>query len=130
MRARRFYFLMARRRPRGDRRLGYFQSPRWFSWPWAVGGKLAEFLAVKHDAAADRAQNSGKGLEKRALAGAVAADEGDQFTLADAEIDPAHRLDGPLAHPQIAHFQHWHHHSARHGLRRAPHVLPARPDML
>ena len=95
MRARRFYFLMARRRPRGDRRLGYVQSPRWFSWPWTVGGKLAEFLAVKHDAAADRAQNSGKGLEKRALAGAVAADEGDQFTLADAEIDPAHRLDGP-----------------------------------
>ena len=45
-------------------------------------------------------------FEAGALAGAIAADEGDELARADGQADAAQGLDRAVAHAQIADFQH------------------------
>ncbi|KAG1433828.1 hypothetical protein G6F57_021897 [Rhizopus arrhizus] len=60
--------------------------------------------AIDHFAARQRHQ-AANGAQRRALAGAVGADQAHEFAFVHAQIDPAHRADAAVRDLQAAQFQ-------------------------
>ncbi len=56
-----------------------------------------DVLAVEHDAAGAHRLHAGQGAQEGGLAGAIGADQGNQFALADFEVDALERLDPAVA---------------------------------
>ena len=70
-----------------------------------VGGRRREIELAESRHARVRAQHARQRIENGRLAGSVGSDEGDDLSLADAERDPAHRLDRAVGDLQIANVE-------------------------
>ena len=69
-----------------------------------VRRQLGQFFALEADTSGFRLEQSGDGVQRRGLAGAVGADQSDNFTLIDIKRYFFDRVDGAIIDFQISDF--------------------------
>jgi hypothetical protein len=91
----------------------------------AIRRQLLERFARQQDVAAAHRQNPGDRPQRRALAGAIGADQGHDLVLAEAERDAVQRADLAVVDLQVADLEQRHRRTRGRRARRRRHACAA-----